>query len=157
MNENESKMAEMHIHGGVSAIFHEVSLPWIKILSWQIKFFEHPHNHHGHIFHLHAIQGHASSQAYHSHNTCGTSTCDLFTLGSKWSSCYATHVTDTPFLPGHHPVSPRKQVQILSCNPHNLCGMSKESSCRYPTLLGILLGQFCATLRWKMLVLSLCS
>ena len=57
-------------------------------------------------------------------------TCILFTLKKKWTSCNAIHVA---FLQGHCPVYPRKQVHIQSCYPWNLCSMSKESSCCYPT------------------------
>ena len=37
-------------------------------------------------------------------------TCVLFTLGNKWTSCYATHETHAPFPQGHRPVYPMKQV-----------------------------------------------
>ena len=64
--------------------------------------------------------------------------CILFTLGKRCIFCYVTHATYVAFLLGHlHPVYFRKQVHILLCYPYNLCGMSKESSSRYPTLKAV--------------------
>ena len=60
-------------------------------------------------------------------------TCVL--LGSKWTSWYVTHGTHVVLLLECRPLYHRKQAYILSSNPWNFHGMSKESSCRYPVWL----------------------
>ena len=54
---------------------------------------------------------------------CWGTTCVLFTLGNRWTSCYAIHSTYMAFLLGNylHPVYFRKQVHLLLCQSRNLC------------------------------------
>ena len=98
--------------------------------------------------------GHASRQACHPCNLRSTSaekkTCVLFILGSKGTSCYATHATHAAFPLGHlRPVYFRKQVHILLCHSRNLHDMSEESSGWHPTLLGREVSCYCCSNIWK--------
>ena len=62
--------------------------------------------------------------------------CLTYALHVDTSPVYhATHETSAALLPKKylHSVYFRKRVDTLSCHPCNLCGMSKDSSCCYPT------------------------
>ena len=109
------------------------SFSWFEIFPHLYSFSRRQRNPRGHTCRLWIV--HTSCLACHPCNFWGN-TCILFTLRNRCISFYATHITYAAFPQRHqHPVYFRKQVHILLCHPCNLCGMSKESSSWYPTLL----------------------
>ena len=101
-----------HTHGGgvqcsfsVKPFSLSVSFCLVQNLPRFIKFFRRPRNSHGHLPPTHCV----------------------------WTCLFHNLYDISTGLPHLHPVYFWKQIYILLCHPHNLCGMSKWSSNQYLT------------------------
>ena len=131
-------MAEMHTHRGNGVVFCETSLPLCFVLP-ESKFFpglyNFPDTHTIPVvtppaYALHVDKSPVWNATHTTHVALPLRiTCVLFTLGSMWTSRYATQATHMAFLLGRHPVYPRKHMHILL---HYV--MSKEFFCCYRIL-----------------------